>query len=277
MSLLELTQFYIRNWSAAPFVGPGQLPGGGGLQRPGRRGPAALVLGHRRLHRRSSVGPVLAARHRRRRCCCSGLPGPGGAAHAVPHPVRAARLRRRHHLELPAPARHRPGQPRAVDQLHADGRPAVLADRRQQLLARCWSCRSGAPGRSRSCASRPACRTSPASCTRRPRSTAPASGGRLRSVTLPMLRPVNQVLLLVLFLWTFNDFNTPYVLFGGSAPRAGRPDLHPHLPELVHHLELRLRARRCPSLLLLFLLLVTAVYLLVTSTDGGDRCVSPAG
>ena len=35
-----------------------------------------------------------------------------------------------------------------------------------------------------------------------------------------MLRPVNQVLLLVLFLWTFNDFNTPYVLFGGSAPRS---------------------------------------------------------
>ncbi|WP_198347885.1 carbohydrate ABC transporter permease [Plantactinospora sp. KBS50] len=44
---------------------------------------------------------------------------------------------------------------------------------------------------------------------------------RLRSVTLPMLRPVNLVLVLVLFLWTFNDFNTPYILFGGSAP--GRP------------------------------------------------------
>jgi multiple sugar transport system permease protein len=43
---------------------------------------------------------------------------------------------------------------------------------------------------------------------------------RLTSVTLPMLRPVNQVLLLVLFLWTFNDFNTPYVLFGKSAPHA---------------------------------------------------------
>jgi multiple sugar transport system permease protein len=37
--------------------------------------------------------------------------------------------------------------------------------------------------------------------------------GRLRSVTLPLLRPVNRVLLLVLFLWTFNDFNVAYILF----------------------------------------------------------------
>ena len=44
-------------------------------------------------------------------------------------------------------------------------------------------------------------------------------GRQLRSITLPMLRPVNKVLVLVLFLWTFNDFNTPYVLFGKSAPR----------------------------------------------------------
>jgi multiple sugar transport system permease protein len=36
---------------------------------------------------------------------------------------------------------------------------------------------------------------------------------RLRSVTLPLLRPVNRVLLLVLFLWTFNDFNVAYILF----------------------------------------------------------------
>ena len=41
------------------------------------------------------------------------------------------------------------------------------------------------------------------------------------SITLPMLRPVNLVLLLNMFLWTFNDFNTPYVLFGTSQPAAG--------------------------------------------------------
>ena len=33
-----------------------------------------------------------------------------------------------------------------------------------------------------------------------------------RAVTLPMLAPVNQTMLLVMFLWVFNDFNTPYVL-----------------------------------------------------------------
>lgn len=41
------------------------------------------------------------------------------------------------------------------------------------------------------------------------------------SITLPMLRPVNLVLLLNMFLWTFNDFNTPYVLFGTGNPPAG--------------------------------------------------------
>lgn len=41
---------------------------------------------------------------------------------------------------------------------------------------------------------------------------------QIRRVTLPMLAPVNRVVVLVLFLWTFNDFNTPYVLFGKSAP-----------------------------------------------------------
>lgn len=43
---------------------------------------------------------------------------------------------------------------------------------------------------------------------------------KLRRVTLPMLRPVNRVLLLVLFLWSFNDFTVPYALFGASAPNA---------------------------------------------------------
>lgn len=43
---------------------------------------------------------------------------------------------------------------------------------------------------------------------------------RFRSVTLPLLSPVNRTLLLILFLWTFNDFSTPYILFGRSAPPA---------------------------------------------------------
>ena len=64
---------------------------------------------------------------------------------------------------------------------------------------------------------------------------------QIRRITLPSLRPVNQVLVLVLFLWTFNDFNTPYVLFGKAAPGGGGPDLDPHLPVVVRHLELRHR------------------------------------
>ena len=45
--------------------------------------------------------------------------------------------------------------------------------------------------------------------------------GSLRAVAphhAAVLRPVNLVLVLVLFLWTFNDFNTPYVLFGNGQP-----------------------------------------------------------
>ena len=37
-------------------------------------------------------------------------------------------------------------------------------------------------------------------------------------MTLGMLRPVTAVLLLMMFLWTFNDFNTPFVLFGTAPP-----------------------------------------------------------
>lgn len=44
---------------------------------------------------------------------------------------------------------------------------------------------------------------------------------QFRSITVPMLRPVNVVLVLVMFLWTFNDFNVPYVLFGNSQPSGG--------------------------------------------------------
>lgn len=87
---------------------------------------------------------------------------------------------------------------------------------------------------------------------------------RLRDVTLPMLRPVNQVLLLVLFLWTFNDFNTPYVLFGGSAPRqADLISIHIYESSFVTW-NFGLGSAMSVALLL-FLLVVTAGYLLVTN------------
>ncbi|PZR51959.1 sugar ABC transporter permease [Xylanimonas oleitrophica] len=37
-------------------------------------------------------------------------------------------------------------------------------------------------------------------------------------ITLPMVRPANAVLLLILSLWIFNQFNVPYVLFGPASP-----------------------------------------------------------
>lgn len=37
---------------------------------------------------------------------------------------------------------------------------------------------------------------------------------QMRHITLGLMRPINSVLLLLLFLWTFREFNTPFVLFG---------------------------------------------------------------
>jgi multiple sugar transport system permease protein len=92
---------------------------------------------------------------------------------------------------------------------------------------------------------------------------------RLRHVTLPMLRPVNLVLVLVLFLWTFNDFTAPYVLFGGSAPHAADLiSIHIYSSSFV---TWDFGAGSAMSvLLLLFLLLVTAGYLWLTGRGRDD-------
>ena len=87
---------------------------------------------------------------------------------------------------------------------------------------------------------------------------------RIRFVTLPMLRPINQVLVLVLFMWTFNDFNTPYVLFGGAAPE--QADI-----VAIHIYTSSFKTWDFGSgaamsvLLLLFLLVVSLAYLFVTN------------
>ncbi len=87
---------------------------------------------------------------------------------------------------------------------------------------------------------------------------------QFHAITQPMLRPVNQVLLLVLFLWTFNDFNTPYVLFGASAPKeASLISIHIYQSSFVTwNFGL---GSAMSVLLLLFLLLVSVVYLGLTS------------
>jgi multiple sugar transport system permease protein len=87
---------------------------------------------------------------------------------------------------------------------------------------------------------------------------------RLTAVTLPGLRPVNRVLVLVLFLWTFNDFNTPFVLFGGHAPhQADLISIH------IYNSSFSTwnfgEGSAMSVALLLFLLIVTAVYLMFTN------------
>lgn len=87
---------------------------------------------------------------------------------------------------------------------------------------------------------------------------------RIRRITLPSLRPVNQVLVLVLFLWTFNDFNTPYVLFGKAAPEAA--DLiSVHIYQSSFVTWNFGTGSAMSVLLLLFLLAVTGLYLLLTT------------
>ncbi|MFH9003023.1 carbohydrate ABC transporter permease [Streptomyces afghaniensis] len=83
---------------------------------------------------------------------------------------------------------------------------------------------------------------------------------QLREITLPMLAPVNQVLLLVMFLWTFKEFETPYVLFGGSAPEEARllsVEIYQN-SFVTWNFGL---GSAMSVLLLLFLLLVTGIYL----------------
>jgi multiple sugar transport system permease protein len=83
---------------------------------------------------------------------------------------------------------------------------------------------------------------------------------QVRHVTLPLLRPVNRVLLLVLFLWTFNDFSVPFTLFG-SAPPTQADIISIHIYENSFASWNFGIGSAMSVLLLLFLLLVTMVYL----------------
>ena len=93
--------------------------------------------------------------------------------------------------------------------------------------------------------------------------------GQVRHVTLPLLRPVNRVLLLVLFLWTFNDFTTPFTLFG-SAPPTQADIISIHIYENSFVSWNFGTGSAMSVLLLLFLLLVTAVYLAVMRRRGAE-------
>lgn len=92
-----------------------------------------------------------------------------------------------------------------------------------------------------------------------------------RSITLPGLGPVNRVLVLVLFLWTFNDFNTPFILFGvNNAPPAGDLiSVHIYNTSFIN--QSFGFGSAMSVLLLLFLLIVTGIYLLIGSRRSNDN------
>lgn len=87
---------------------------------------------------------------------------------------------------------------------------------------------------------------------------------RIRKITMPSLSPVNQVLVLVLFLWNFNDFSTPFVLFGNVPPTQANL-----LSLQIYDTSFQNwnfgSGSAMSVLLLLFLLVVTTVYLLITN------------
>ena len=83
------------------------------------------------------------------------------------------------------------------------------------------------------------------------------------SITLPQLRSVTLVLVLALFLWTFNDFNVPFVLFGQSPPPAGNLiSLHIYINSFVNW-NIGLGAAMSVGLLLI-LLVYTVIYARIT-------------
>ncbi len=86
-------------------------------------------------------------------------------------------------------------------------------------------------------------------------------------ITLPMLGPVNVVLLLTTFLWTFNDFNTPYVLFGAAPPpSADLLSLHIYVNSFINwNFGL---GSAMSVLLLIFLFLVSVIYLRIFQVGG---------
>jgi multiple sugar transport system permease protein len=82
-----------------------------------------------------------------------------------------------------------------------------------------------------------------------------------RAITLPELGGVNRVLVLVLFLWTFNDYNDPAILFGEGRPPAGDLISFHIYNNSFTDLNFGFGASMS-TLLLLFLLVVSVAYLL---------------
>ncbi len=90
-----------------------------------------------------------------------------------------------------------------------------------------------------------------------------------RHITLPLLAPVTGVLLLILFLWTFNQFEAPFVLFGRAPPEsADLISLHIYVASFG---DLNFGLGSAMSVLLLLFLLITTVIYLRVFRIGGER------
>jgi multiple sugar transport system permease protein len=92
---------------------------------------------------------------------------------------------------------------------------------------------------------------------------------QFRHMTLPLLKPVTSVLVIIMFLWTFNEFNTAYVLFGKAPPAsADLLSLHIYVNSFI---DLNFGLGSAMSVLLLaFLLAATLTYLRVVRL-GSDK------
>jgi multiple sugar transport system permease protein len=92
---------------------------------------------------------------------------------------------------------------------------------------------------------------------------------QFRRLTLPLLAPVNRVTILVLFLWTFNDFTTPYVMFGQSAPHQADV-ISIHIYQSSFGTWNFGYGAAMSVLLLIFLLIVTGLYLALFNRRSSD-------
>ena len=89
------------------------------------------------------------------------------------------------------------------------------------------------------------------------------------AITLPLLRPVSFVLILILFLRTFNDFNTPFILFGPAPPAsADLLSLHIYVNSFVNW-NFGLGAAMS-TLLLILLLIVSFIYVRALGVGSED-------
>lgn len=87
------------------------------------------------------------------------------------------------------------------------------------------------------------------------------------TITLPMIRQANLVMLLILGLWIFNQFNIPYVLFG-----SGSPDEAMLVSPLIYEQSFNYwnfgLGGAMSTLLLVLLLVVSAVYIRLVMPKG---------